>query len=242
MRYLPSISPMDLHMFLKSKFPDESIIIDDTLHLKGQALKYFNVIARFLKFNNQSVNIKTCMQYYTKSTSRFNLVKPKMTKSAVFNLYTSLASMGLIEDAINIHLMFTLWIDPYDLYTLRFDDIEEDNCFQWWDYRVSRFKSWELKNSLKNELKYLKIFLEKKNGVLRKLIRVSLDGIKISGTFILQVTPTAIFNRFNRKFSGKLENCEFTPKDIVESSQWIYSDFKEDSSQRKLYHHDKICY
>ena len=61
-----------------------------------------------------------------------------MTNMAVFNVYTFLITNGLIEDACILHIMFTLWLDPYDLYTLRFDDIGEDNSFQWWDYRASK--------------------------------------------------------------------------------------------------------
>ena len=161
-----------------------------------------------------------------------------MTNMAIFNVSTFLITNGLIEDACILHFMFTLWLDSYDLYTLRFEYIGEDNSFQWWDYRVSKFKSWKLTESLKGELKYLKIYLDKKYGALSKLCRASLDGTKISGTFIIHVTPAAIYNRFHRRFWRKLRSFEFTPKDIIRCSQYIYCEFKEDSSRRKLYHYD----
>ena len=134
--------------------------------------------------------------------------------------------------------MFTLWLDPYVLYTLRFDDIGEDNSFQWWDYKASKFKSWKLTESLKGELKYLKIYLDKKYGALSKYSRALLDGTKISGTFIIQVTPAAIYNSFHRWFWGKLRSFEFIPKDIIRCSQYIYCEFIEDSSKTKLYHYE----
>ena len=111
----------------------------------------------------------------------------------------------------------------------------ENNSFKWWNYRESKFQSCKLPDSLTNELKYFRIYIEKKYGTLRKVNRISLDGTKISGTFIVQNFSTAIYNRFNRKFSKQLENLKHSPKDIVECSQFVYSEFKEDSSQRKLY-------
>ena len=149
---------------------------------------------------------------------------------SVFNVNTFLITKGLIEDACIIHIMFTLWLDPNYLYTLRFDDIGEDNSFQWWDNKASKFKSWKLTESLKGKFKYLKIYLDKMYGALSKLSRASLDGTKISGTFIIQVTSAAIYNRFHWRFWGKLRSFEFTPKDIIRCSQYIYCEFKEHSS------------
>ena len=147
-----------------------------------------------------------------------------------------LSQKNFIEDACIIHIMFTFCLDSYDLYTLKFDDIGEDNSFQWWDYRASKFKIWKLTDSLMGELKYLRIYLDKKYGALSKLSRASLEGTKFSGTYIIQVTPAAIYNRFHRRFWGRLRSFEFTPKDIIRCSQYIYCKFKEDSNTRKLLH------
>ena len=40
-KYSPAVSPMDLH-----RFPNESFIKDDELYLKGNAIKYCNLITR----------------------------------------------------------------------------------------------------------------------------------------------------------------------------------------------------
>ena len=163
------------------------------------------------------------------------IVKPKIVKSAVVDIFHSLVTKGLVEDVLNIHLMFTLWIDPYDLFVLRFDDIQDNNNFKWWNYTTSSFHYCKLTEILNTELKFLRTFIARKYGPLIKLTRVSLDRTKISGNFIAQIIPTGIYYRFSRGFLGNFKDFIYTPKDIVDCSKYVYSKFVKDSSRRKLY-------
>ena len=52
-KYSPAIFPMDLLKFILHWFPKESFVKDDELYLKGNAIKYCNIIAQFLNFNSK---------------------------------------------------------------------------------------------------------------------------------------------------------------------------------------------
>ena len=57
-KYSPAVSLMDLHKFILHRFPNESFIKDDELYLKGNAIKYCNLITRFLKINSKKIHMK----------------------------------------------------------------------------------------------------------------------------------------------------------------------------------------
>ena len=57
-KYSTTISPMDLHKFILHRFQNESFIKDDELYLKGKAIKYCNLITRFMKINSKMVHMK----------------------------------------------------------------------------------------------------------------------------------------------------------------------------------------
>ena len=57
-KYSPAVSPMDLHKFILHRFPNESFIKDNELYLKGNAIKYCNLINRFLKINSKKIHMK----------------------------------------------------------------------------------------------------------------------------------------------------------------------------------------
>ena len=88
-KFSSTISSMDLPNFIIHTFPYESFIKEGELYLKGWAVKYCNVITRFLEFNNKFVSMKIHKQYYAKSTSKNNKIKPKMTKKR-YLMYTLL--------------------------------------------------------------------------------------------------------------------------------------------------------
>ena len=233
--FTPKVSHLKFNEFMSHTFPNECFIQNEEMFLKSNAVKYCNVIVRFLKFYKEDIHISIHKQYYNKVPAKSLMVKPKIDKSVVLDIFHSLVTKGLVEDALNIHLMFTLWIDPYDLFVLRFDDIQDNNNFKWWNYRTSSFQHCKLTEILNTELKFLRTFIARKYGPLRKLTRVSLDRTKISGNFIVQITPTAIYNRFSRGFSGNFKDFKYTPKDFVDCSKYVYSNFMKDSSRRKLY-------
>ena len=72
-KYSPAETPMDLHKFILHRFPNESFVKDDELYLKGNAIKYCNIITRFLKINSKNVHMKIHKKYYTKSISNSQL-------------------------------------------------------------------------------------------------------------------------------------------------------------------------
>ena len=47
-----------------------------------------------------------------------------------------------------------------------------------------------------------------------------IDQTKIRGEFIINISPTNIYNRFHRKFGNNLKDFDLTPDDIIELSKY----------------------
>ena len=60
------------------------------------------------KVLQEDIHINIHKQYYNKVPAKSLMVKPKIVKSAVLDIFHSLVTKGLVEDALNIHLVLTL--------------------------------------------------------------------------------------------------------------------------------------
>ena len=47
------------------------------------------------------------------------------------------------------------------------------------------------------------------------------DKVVVIGEFIFEYTSSAIYNRFARRFGGKLPNFKYTPNQIIQLSETI---------------------
>ena len=56
-----------------------------------------------------------------------------------------------------------------------------------------------------------------------------IDKTKIKGKFIIDASPTNIYNKFNRKFGNTISEFNFTPNDIIKASKLMQKQTQEDS-------------
>ena len=107
-----------------------------------------------------------------------------------------LACKGQYQDALIIHLIYFLSLDPYHIYSLAYDGIIDKNQIQYWDYKSSSMKTCYLYYELWSDINLIIGYQETENSQLRKTLRIMIDQTKIRGEFIINISPTNIYNRF----------------------------------------------
>ena len=130
-----------------------------------------------------------------------------------------LACKGQYQDALILHLMYSLSLDPYHIYSLTFDGIINMNQIQYWDYKSSTKKTCFLYYELWSDINTIKRYQEKENNQVRQTLRVMIDKTTIRGKFLINISPTNIYNRFHRKFGNSLKDFDLTPNDIIKLSK-----------------------
>lgn len=219
LKYSPDLHPKDLELFISTQFPKYCKSEGGKLYLSSTAIKYCSIIQQYFSYKGIKAKIKAHKNYRKKATKVKPAPAPKMSHSDVYQSYSQLVCKGFTEDAVILHIIYNLGLDPYNIYTLRFDDICPNLTIRCWDYRSSAFKEHRLDIDLNSDLNFLKIYIKNKHGGLRKLNRTALDGAKISGFFVTQLSPSGIYSRFKRRFSGVLQGDAFTPKDVIDCAK-----------------------
>ena len=85
-----------------------------------------------------------------------------MTKGiTVFKFYETPIKHCKIEDAVLLHTMYFLGLEPYSLCLLKFESIKEDKTIEMWDHKSRKLISISISNNLCNEFKYLQLYRQK---------------------------------------------------------------------------------
>ena len=95
------------------------------------------------------------------------------------------------------------------------------------------FKSKVVYQGLLNDIKMFKKYSENSTKLNIFSQRVSFNYKIIEGTFIFKKSPTNIYNRFARKFGRKLKWFKFTPKNVIQLSNYR-ADIENDEITPKL--------
>ena len=131
-----------------------------------------------------------------------------------------LVCKGQYLDALIIHIIYSLTLYPYHIYSLTYDDIIDKNQIQYWDYKSSSMKTCYLYYELLSYINLIKGYQETKNCQLSKTLRIMINQTRIRGEFIINISPSNIYNRFHRKFGNSLKDFDLTPNDIIELSKY----------------------
>ena len=59
-----------------------------------------------------------------------------------------------------------------------------------------------------SDINLIKGYQETENSQLRRTFRIMIDQTKIRGEFIINISPTNIYNRFHRKFGNSLKDFD----------------------------------
>ena len=229
-KFSPESKIEDYVNYLKFKSGCPTLNNNEDFVVKGTVVKYANIIRRYL-FSLYQMDIpKVKIDYFRKPKQRKIDPIPKLTKEDVFKFYQTLASKEKIEDAVMIHMMYELGLEPYNLCLLTFESMNNSKAIELWDHKSKQIVSIKFPESLYGEFEYLKVYRRLCNKLNESEQRYSLDGTLVEGTFIFQTKPTGIFNKFKRKFGGLLRNFDFTPWDLI-----LLSRFKEKLPFQRLY-------
>ena len=125
-----------------------------------------------------------------------------------------------IQDAVIICTMYALALDPYSLHLLIYEGIINDKARQYWDHKTSKLKNIAINQDLLTDLNYFKLYSNNFDTNCKEQIRNALYGTSLKGTFILNLSPTNIYNRFKIEFGDKLKWFNFTPLNIIQLSQY----------------------
>ena len=146
-----------------------------------------------------------------------------------------LACKGQYQDALILHLMYSLSLDPYHIYSLTVDGIININQIQYWDYKSSTKKTCFLYYELWSDINTIKQYQEKENNQVRQILRVKIDKTTIRGKFLISISPTNIYNRFHRKFGNSLKDFDLTPNDIIKLSKYNSQNWFQGVYNRSLF-------
>ena len=103
----------------------------DGFVVKGTYIKHANIIRRFLIYLNHEDVPKVKIEYY-KIPKRVDVnFYPKTTTQEIFSYYQTLSKKGKIEDAVLLHTMFALGLEPYNPSLLTFESIKNDKTLHY---------------------------------------------------------------------------------------------------------------
>ena len=139
---------------------------------------------------------------------------------------------GQYEDALLIHIMWSLASRPNEMLTLRFEDFEDKDGQKSVLYYANK-KNQRKKFTISEEL-YAQVmnFKEMKvnNGTYQIRSFTTPTGKTISGHFVFDLTRSKLQKKFSRKFAKLIPDMKSRPKDIRMSS--ISNEFREHGIQR----------
>ena len=225
LKFSPNFNPADIPGYLKYKFQMEGTDLKRKEKLFGNAVKHANIIKQYFVFKGIKLDLGFQREYYSKSNSFALKKEVKIDVTHVIILYTNLTWNRKYQDSIIIHLMYSLGLDPYHLFSLRYEDIISPTKIQWWDYKASSIATGSLYYDLWSDIKFLKDMRIKEDKQYPSTVRTMIDLKEIKGNFIITSSPSTIYNRFKRSFSKIIPDLSITPKDIVnlsrtKSSSW----------------------
>ena len=88
-------------------------------------MKYYNCINRFLKLIYNSEFSELNPQFVTTIKDHFKAQKSNVSCLDIFNAYYELTNLGKFEDALMLHLTYSLRVNPETFSLLTFDAIDK---------------------------------------------------------------------------------------------------------------------
>ena len=218
--FSPNCRLEDFENYLKFKSCVSKVDHNEELKIKGNLIKHYTIVKKYLEFVHNQEIASHKVEHYKKPEDVEVYPYPLLTKEEVFWNYQQLIKHNKYEDAVLLHLMFTLGLTPYTISLLTFESLTDHKTVKYFDHKARAVTEINLTNVLQNELNYLKIYRAKLNDLSQDEERKSLDGTIIKGTFIFRDSPTNIRNKFARNFGGILSNFDITPRNMAIISRY----------------------
>ena len=218
--FSPDCRIEDFEGYLKFKSRYSNSLKNEEFKIKGTLIKHYTIVKKYLEYTHNQKIDSLRVDHYKKPANVEVYPYPLLTKEEVFKNYKVLLDKKKYEDAVLLHLMFTLGMTPYTISLLTFESLTDFKTLKYFDHKTRSVIEAKLTEELLNELIYLKIYKNNLKELNQDEERKSLDGKIIKGTFIFSDSPTSICNKFARKFGGLLLNFDITPRDMAIISRY----------------------
>ena len=188
--------------------------------IEGTLIKYSHVLKRYLHHIHNKEVVPVKINYCNKPFKVPVNTIPRILTKEVFECYQKLIDKDKVEDAVLLHTIYELGLEPYRISLLMWSSLANDKTMKYFDHKLREIIVVKISNELYSDLIYLKQRKALKNIQKDYDKRYSLDGTTFIGGFIFSSKPTEIFNKFKRRFGGALKIHEIIPKDLVILSKY----------------------
>ena len=115
--------------------------------MNGTLIKYAHALKRFLFHVHGKDVAKLETQHYKMPKNIEVNSYPKITREEVFGYYSTLLSKDKFEDAMILHLMSELGLDPFKLCLLKFESLKDDKSIETFDHKTRSIKTLKVSNN-----------------------------------------------------------------------------------------------
>ena len=124
--------------------------------LKGNSFKYFNCINGFLQRVYNSEFSKLNPEYAKMIKSKFKLATKAPIIAEVMNAYADLMDMKMFQDALILHIMYSIRINLETVVLLTFDFIDENVKMRYFDTLKLKYVDTILNQNHNRDIKFFK--------------------------------------------------------------------------------------
>ena len=180
---------------------------------------YFNCFNGFLEREYSSEFSKLNPEYAKTIKSKFKLATKAPTIAEVMNAYADLMDTKMFQDALILHIMYSIGINSETVVLLIFDSIDENGKMRYFDTLKLKYVDTILNQNLIRDIKFFKDTMLEIKSETKNNFRCFQNKTIVMGEFIFEYTSSAIYNRFAICFGGKLPWFKYTPNQIVKLSE-----------------------
>ena len=221
--YSPSVDPDELEPFIIEEFKLKKKSGTIKEGLKGTPLNYYRCINTFLKSVYSTEYSTLSPQYAESIKSGFKNNETTASLSDVFNAYYALTKIGKFEDALILHLMYSLGSNLETLSLLTYGSIDDKNNTKFFDTQKMEYVDAKLNEHLVRDIFHFKETMRNIKQEIKSEFKCFKDKAVVMGDFISEWTPSTIYKWFARCFGGKLPWFRYTPDKIVQLSKIMKS-------------------
>ena len=177
--YSPDLNPEELESFMEHKFKISNKEYDfKSPYSKNQA-KYALTIKRFLQSVYSISRIDIDIKHYQKRTKLEKELIHTINHQDTLRAYQELSDNGLIKDAMILLTIYTLSIDPYTIWLLTYEGLQNEGYITYWDHKTRELKSQQISKEFVNNFIYFKTYSDLKGISSKDLKRQSQDGCNV---------------------------------------------------------------
>ena len=135
------------------------------------------------------------------------------------NAYADLIDMKMFQDALILHIMYSIVINSETVVLLTFDSIDENGIMKYFDTLKLKYVDIILNKNLIRDIKFFKDTMPEIKSETKNNFRCFQNKAIAMGEFIFEYTSSALYNSFAICFGGKLPWFKYTPNQIAKLSE-----------------------